>query len=263
MLLIFVSVMLMLFDHHQHHRLNSIHTTLSSLVSPVQQLVNGTGQVFHHMRTYCATQHTLLKENTELKETVFLQKAQLQTFRALEAENVQLRALLQSSARLGAHLLVAEIVKVDADPFKHQVLLDKGKQAGIYVGQPVLDAEGVIGEVIEVFEKTSRVILLSDSSYGIPIENVRNGVRGIVMGTGTVNTLSLHYVPNTVDIQIGDVLVTSGLGGRYPAGYPVGEITEVNRDVSDSFASIHLKPSARLDRTRRVLLIKKQANDAS
>lgn len=253
----------MLYDHHQHHRLNGVRSALASMVYPFQQSVSGTGRLWNAAEAYCVTQQTLVQENAQLREKEFLQQARLQTFKALEAENAQLRALLQSSARLGDnnHLLVAEIVKVDADPFKHQVILDKGKQAGIYVGQPVLDAEGIIGEVIEVFEKTARVILLTDAMHGIAVEDLRNGVRGIVMGVGTPNILSLQYVPNTVDIQIGDTLVTSGLGGHYPAGYPVGVITEINRDLSDAFATVQLKPSARLDRTRRVLLIK-QENDS-
>lgn len=252
--------MLMLYDHHQAHRLNAVRLAISSTVYPIQQLVNRTFGILEGIQSYFVRHHTLLKENTQLKDLTFLQQARLQILDALEAENTQLRALLQSSARLGDHLLVAEIVRVDADPFKHQVLLNKGKQAGIYVGQPVLDAEGVVGEVIEVFEKTSLVILLSDATYGIPIEAIRNGVRGIVMGTGKVNILNLHYVPNTVDIQVGDRLVTSGLGGRYPAGYPVGVVTAINRDASDDFASIQLTPSARLDRTRRVLLIKPEGD---
>jgi rod shape-determining protein MreC len=254
-----LSLVLMVYDHHQHQHLHAVRETLSIVVSPLHKFVNGTGNAWNAVRQYCVTQQQLLNENQVLKETEFLQQGRLQKLMALEAENTQLRALLQSSARLGDDLLIAEIVNVDGDPYSHQVYLNKGKQEGIYVGQPVLDAEGVIGEVIEVFEKTSRVILLTDPSHGIPVEDVRNGVRGIAMGTGTLKTLDLHYVPNTVDIQVGDLLITSGLGGRYPAGYPVGVISQINRDSADSFATVQIKPSARLDRTRMVLLIKPQS----
>ena len=249
----------MIYDHRQHQRLDPIREALSILVSPLPKTVNGTAKAWQTLRSYCLRQQHLIHENQALKEIEFLQQGRLQKLMALEAENTQLRALLQSSARLGDHLLIAEIVNVDGDPYSHQVCLNKGKQEGIYVGQPVLYDEWVVGEVIEVFEKTSRVILLTDTNHGIPVEDLRNGVRGIAMGTGTLKTLNLHYVPNTVDIQVGDMLITSGLGGRYPAGYPVGTISEINRDSSDSFATVQIKPSASLDRTRMVLLIKSQS----
>ncbi len=255
-----MSVGLMVYDHQQHERLDPIREFLSTLVSPLPKVVNGTAKAWQNVCNYCLSQQNLIHENQALKEIEFLQQGRLQKLMALEAENTQLRSLLQSSARLGDHLLIAEIVNVDGDPYSHQVCLNKGKEEGIYVGQPVLDAEGVIGEVIEVFENTSRVILLTDPSHGIPVEDLRNGVRGIAMGTGTLKTLDLHYVPTTVDIQVGDLLITSGLGGRYPAGYPVGVISAINRDSSDSFATVQIKPSARLDRTRMVLLIKAQSS---
>lgn len=261
MLLVAFSVALMVCDHHQPHRLGSVHAILSSVAYPLQRIVGDSVALWHKAQEYCTTQEALCKENNQLRNTEFLQQVRLQKLMALESENEQLRALLQSSARLGENLLVAEILKVDGDQFSHQLLLNKGLQAGIYVGQPVLDAQGIIGEVIEVFEKTSRVLLLTDASHGIPVQNVRNGVRGIAMGTGRSKTLDLQYVPNTVDIQVGDLLITSGLGGRYPAGYPVGIISQINRDTSDAFASVQIEASSQLDRTRMVLLIRRSTEE--
>ena len=239
------------------YRLARVRVALASIVYPLQHMVSQSSVLWNRTQEYWVTKEALRTENIQLRNTEFLQQARLQKLMALESENVHLRTLLQSSARLGENLLVAEILKIDGDPFSHQFLLDKGTKAGIYVGQPVLDSQGIIGEVIEVFEKTSRVLLLTDINHGIPVEDARNGVRGIAMGTGKLKILDFQYVPNTVDIEVGDLLITSGLGGRYPAGYPVGVISQINRDASDAFATVQIVPSALLDRTRMVLLIRR------
>lgn len=245
---------------HRYHQLDQFRSQLCFVIYPLQWVVNGTIQSYNTLTEYCVSHHQLVKKNLELQKEVHIQNARLQKLLALESENARLRTLLQSTPRAGEKLLVAEIIQVDSDPLSHQVVIDKGSNGGAYQGQPVLDAEGIMGEIIEVFPDSSRVLLLTDANHGIPVEDLRNGVRGIVMGTGEIKTLSLNHVPNTMDLKIGDVLITSGLGGRYPAGYPVGVISEISKDASETFAKVSVMPTAQLERTRQVLLIQKETN---
>jgi len=231
---------------------------LSIAVYPIQWIANSPTRVFSFFDHYSFTHQGLMSENQQLKEAQFLQNARLQTYQALEAENNRLRILLQSSVRANETLLVAEIIKINADLFLHRVILNKGSEQGICLGQAVIDAEGVVGEVTEVYPTTSRVILLSDASYGIPVENIRTGVRGVVVGTGSLKSLELKHVAHTLDLAVGDTLVTSGLDGHYPPGYPVGTITQIAHDPSETFAAVQVAPKARLDRAREVLLLAAQ-----
>lgn len=243
---------------YRYHRLNIVRDYMSLAVYPIQWLVDAPIRVTGIVKQYTHTYHQLVQENDHLRQEQLLQNARTQKFMALEAENSRLRTLLQSSPRHdGETLLVAEIIRVDSDPLIHRVILDKGSQQGVTLGQPVIDAEGVIGEVIEVNRLSSRVILLTDTSYGIPVENVRTGVRGIATGTGAIKNLELQHVPNTIDLKPGDTLITSGLDGRYPPGYPVGVISEIFHDPGESFARVQVTPSARLERTRQVLLVQR------
>jgi len=249
----------MIADHH-YHRVDKLRAYLSQIVSPLQKGVDGVMQTGTAVYQSVITHQKLVQENELLKKEQFIQSAKLQKLMSLEAENIRLRALLKSSPRVGENLLVAEIIRVDSDPLNHRVLLNKGTREGVYIGQPVIDEEGIMGEVTEVFPKTCRIILLTDANHGVPIENVRNGVRGVVMGNGKQKTLSLKHVANTVDIKEGDLLVTSGLDGRYPSGYPVGTISQVLHDASEPFPVVQVTPSAHLERGRQVLLVQKASN---
>lgn len=239
---------------HRYQRLDQVREYLSYMVYPLQWVVNAPSQFTNHCRYYFTSNHSLVHENERLRQEQLLQNARLQKFMALEAENLRLHDLLNSSPKSGESLKVAEILQVDTDPFSHNIILNKGKQEKVYVGQPIIDAHGVMGEIVETNSLTSRAILITDASHAIPVENVRNGVRGIVVGTGR-DALELQYVPTTSDIQVGDLLVTSGLGGRYPPGYPVGNIVEINEDKRESFASVRVAPAAHLKRGRQVLLV--------
>ncbi len=254
--LIILAVILMISDH-RYHRVDQLRAYLSQIVFPLQSLVSGFVQGGASLNEYVISHYRLIQENVKLREEQVIQNARLQKLIALESENDRLRALLHATPRVGENFLVAEIIQVDSDPLSHHIILNKGLKEGIYVGQPVIDAEGVMGEVIEVFPETSRVILLTDANHGIPVETVRNRIRGIAMGCGAAKTLALKHVSNAVDIQVGDVLVTSGLGGRYPAGYPVGVIKSIEQDPRGSFAVVQMTPSAHLERGRQVLLIQK------
>ena len=171
----------------------------------------------------------------------------------------RLRQLLNSTVSASEDLAVASIIKIDPDPFSQQIMLDKGSNQGVVAGQPIVDAKGIMGSVIEVNLLTSRVMLLTDVSHAVPVENMRNGVRAIAIGKGEISQLELKHVTNTADIVVGDVFVTSGLDGRYPAGYPVGTVLDVAHDPSKPFALIHMTPTAELDKGRQVLLVKIKA----
>lgn len=241
---------------YRYHRLDSVRDHLSLMVYPIQWVADAPFRLAVNIHDYTRTYRQLFKEHEDLKKQQLLENVQLQKLMALEAENVRLRVLLQSSARpVAKNLQAAEIIRVSSDSFVHRVVLNKGAKDQIKPGYPVMDAHGILGEVVEVYPSTSRVILLSDSSYGISVENVRTGIRGIAAGTGTTRKLELRHVANTVDLQIGDQLLSSGLDGRYPAGYPVGVVSRIFADPAEPFVNVEITPNAHLDRSRHVLLL--------
>jgi rod shape-determining protein MreC len=179
----------------------------------------------------------------------------LQKFEALEAENMRLRALLDSSFKVGDRVQIAELVAVEQDPFRQLVLINRGSSSGLFSGQPVVDAQAVVGQVDQVNPFSATVILISDASHALPVQVNRNGLRTIALGTGLINQLELPHLPNNADIRPGDHLSTSGLGGRFPPGYPVAEVTEVRQEPGQPFATVIARTIAHLDRIREVLLV--------
>ena len=151
--------------------------------------------------------------------------------------------------------MVAELLSVDSDPFSHQVLINKGALDGVYNGQPVINDQGVVGQVLHVGSTTSRVLLVTDSSHGIPVRVLRNDLRAIASGSGELDKLELRNLPRNTDIQVGDLLVTSGLGGRFPMGYPVAKISRFSYEEGKPFAEVKAVPLAALDRLRYLLLL--------
>ena len=195
------------------------------------------------------------EENLRLKQQVLLLQRRVQKLAAMSAENVRLRELLNSSDLLDESVRVAEIIGVDPDPVRHEIIINHGDDQGVRKGMPVLDAEGLMGQVIEVGPFTSRVILVTDATHAIPVQLNRNGMRAIAVGSGSLNRLVLTYVPDTADIEEGDLLISSGLGQRFPEGYPVATVSRVEHHPGLPFAVIDATPTARLDRSRHVLLI--------
>ncbi|MDA0272469.1 MAG: rod shape-determining protein MreC, partial [Proteobacteria bacterium] len=170
-------------------------------------------------------------------------------------ENNRLRDLLGSAAKLQDNVLVAELVGVDPEPERLEVMIDKGSADGVFLGQPVLDAEGLMGQVIEVSVFVSRVLLISDVLHSVPVQVARSNLRLIAQGTGVTRQLELLHVQDTADIRVGDLLVSSGLGDRFPVGYPVGVVNSITHDRGKPFAVVTATPSALLDRSRHVLLV--------
>jgi rod shape-determining protein MreC len=197
----------------------------------------------------------LLEAKERLARENLILQGRSQQMASLQAENVRLRALLNSSALLRDDVLVAELVGVSPDPMRHLLVLNKGERDGVFVGQPLIDADGLMGQVVEVTTASSRALLITDATHSIPVQINRNGVRAIAEGTGSLGSLEIHHVSATTDIQLGDLLVTSGLGGRFPEGYPVAVVSEIERDPGRTFARVLARPSAALDRSRHVLLV--------
>lgn len=200
-------------------------------------------------------QGELLGWKEELHRENLLLKARLQQFEALEAENARLRDLLGSSLDVSERVLIAEIMAVELAPYRQQVMVNKGTNSGVFVGQPVLDANAVMGQVIRANPLSSVVLLITDADHALPVEINRNGLRTIAAGTGLSQDLDLLYIPKNADIQVGDLLVTSGMDGRFPSGYPVARVKTVRQDPDNPFTTVIAEPTARLDRSREVLLV--------
>jgi rod shape-determining protein MreC len=181
--------------------------------------------------------------------------ARIQQLASLETENMRLRDLLGSSFKIGERVLIAEILSVDMASYRQQVLINKGTSSGVFVGQPVLDANAVMGQVIQTNPFSSTVLLITDSDHALPVEVNRNGLRTIATGTGLGQELELLHIPKNADVRVGDLLVTSGMGGRFPAGYPVARVTQVRHSPDNPFTVVTAEPTARLDRSREVLLV--------
>jgi rod shape-determining protein MreC len=238
----------------------SIRAALSLPLAPFEYIISWPTQFIDHVKSAISTRDDLVKENLSLKTDQLLLRSQLQRLLAIESENNYLKALLQSAHKVKSKTLIAELLAVDFEPFVNQVILNKGTRDEVYVGQPVLDANGVLGQVIQVGPITSRVLLINDPHSGIAVQNARNGTRSIATGDSYSGKLRLMYVPKTADIRVGDIFITSGLGDHYPEGYPVGKVVTVNKDPAQQFAVVYIQPSARLDRSRQVLLVWYQRN---
>jgi len=245
---------------HRYQHLETVRTVLATALSPLQSLVNLPVEISDWAGETFASRQRLLAENAELHAWRLQQQASLQRQAALLEENARLRRLLGASQLVPEEVTVAELVAVDVDPYRHQVVVNKGLRDGVHLEQPLLAAEGVMGQILHLGVFSSTAILITDPSHALPVQVNRTGMRTVARGTGTANRLVLPHIPNDADIQVGDLLVTSGLGGRFPRGYPVGEITLVERDPGRPFATVTATPSAQLDRTFEVLLVKSQLN---
>jgi len=244
----------MVVDHRQHH-VETIRAAISVLIYPIQYLVNLPVAVGEWMSENVSSRENLHEENERLRMQQLLFKTQLQKLAALQVENVRLRELLQSSKKVGENVLIAELLRVDLDPFSRQIVINKGTNDNVYLGQPVLDAEGIMGQVVHAGPFSSTAMLITDPNHAIPVQINRNGLRAIAVGTGAPNVLEIPYLPNSADVVVGDLLTSSGLGGRFPPDYPVARITQVTQNPTQSYATVTAEPIALLERSREVLLV--------
>lgn len=201
------------------------------------------------------TRESLLRENQVLRENQLLLQARLQKHQALETENRQLRELLASSAKLEERVLITQIVSAAQDPYRQQIVIDKGARDGVYKGQALVDAQGVMGQVIRVNPSSSIALLLTDPNHSVPVEINRTGLQTFALGRGDGQNLVLPYLPGNADVQVGDLLVSSALGGRFPAGYAVGRIQELKHEPGELFMEALAEPAARLNQGRQALLV--------
>lgn len=253
LLLIAACILLMFYDHQRGH-LEKVHAALSTLVYPIQAAVNAPYALAGWAQEKLATHTALVRENAALKQQMLTDAARLQQLAALEQENAHLRELMQAGTRVDGQVIAARLLAVDMDPFRHIITIDKGARGGVFEGQILLDAHGIIGQIIRVGPVSSQAALITDPSQAIQVQINRTGLRTLAFGGADINKLSLPYLANNADVQPGDLLVTSGLGGRYPPGYPVATVTQVLRDPAEPFATVSARPLANLDHGHEVLL---------
>jgi rod shape-determining protein MreC len=240
---------------HRHQHVEELRSALALLVYPIQAGVDLPVQAVTWVSEQFRTHQQLVEDNRRLREEQLRLSALMLRFEALEEENTRLRQLLDTSTRLRDPLMIAEIMAVDLDPFRQQILINRGRVHGAYPGQPLINAQGVVGQVLESHPLHSVVLLISDPSHALPVLVNRTGLRTLAVGTGNPQLLELRYIPPAEDVEPGDIVSTSGLGGRFPADYPVAEITLVERIPGEAFARVEARPLARLDRSREVLLL--------
>lgn len=247
--------MLLLIADYRFRQMDALRSVLSTAVAPIQIIVDVPSQLWRWADRMSSDYEQLHDANKELTAQALILQREIQKMAALTAENIRLRELLNSTANLDETVMVAEVIGVDPDPFSHELVISKGFSDGVKVGQSLLDSAGVMGQVIAVNRYTSRVLLISDARHEIPVQVNRNGVRAIAAGKGSFEELELLHLPDTADIKEGDILVTSGLGERFPFGYPVAVVKTVSHDPGEPFAQVLITPSAQLTRSRQVVLV--------
>ncbi|MBU1308388.1 rod shape-determining protein MreC [Rheinheimera muenzenbergensis] len=254
LLAVVCSVGLMLVDRYTDSS-TQLRSYLTSAVSPLFYVASLPQTLFSGASEQFMSQQAVLEENSRLKETLLQQSGQLQLLRFLQQENDKLRALLGSAAQIPGEPLIAEVLAVYSHPFSHQVVLNKGSSDGVQEHQPLIDDQGVVGQITSLGPTSSRAILISDNTHALAVRTERTGVRAIVEGLGQWDSLRVMHLPHSTDIREGDRLLTSGLDGRFPEGYPVARVTRISQDVSQPFMVVYAEPFAQLDRIRHVLLL--------
>ncbi|MEE4408691.1 MULTISPECIES: rod shape-determining protein MreC [unclassified Serratia (in: enterobacteria)] len=232
-----------------------IRTYMDTAVSPFYFLANGPRKVLDGVSETLATRQQLELENRALRQELLLKNSDTLLLGQFKQENARLRELLGSPLRQDEHKMVTQVISTGSDPYSDQVVIDKGSDNGVYEGQPVISDKGVVGQVVAVAKVTSRVLLICDASHALPIQVLRNDIRVIAAGSGCADDLQLEHLPNNTDIRAGDVLVTSGLGGRFPEGYPVAVVSSVKVDNQRAYTVIQARPTAGLQRLRYLLLL--------
>jgi rod shape-determining protein MreC len=255
-----LAIVLMAIDQRGHY-IPRLRALVANAAEPLYHLVDWPIRAAESVAGQFRSRERLEATNAQLRAALLAQEADLQRLETLAEENRRLRALLEGAQSLVFKNRFAELVRVDLDPFSHQVMINKGSSDGVEVGQAVIDAEGVMGQVEHVTLHMSRVRLISDPNHALPVQINRTGLRAIALGTGETGALVLNSVPLEADVREGDLVVTSGLGDRFPGGYPVAAVTTVLREEGQTFAQVIARPLASLDRGREVLLIVPQFTD--
>ncbi len=235
--------------------LDGLRYALSMVTYPFQLLVDSPSTAWNWLEESFSTRERLSKENTRLSRRLREAELKLMRLADLEQENLRLRGMRAATARISERVIVGEILHVDLDPYRHRVIINKGTRDGAFKGQALLDATGVFGQITQAGAFSSEAILITDAEHAIPVQVNRNGLRSLAVGTGNLGRLSLPFLPTNADIKVGDLLVSSGLGGVFPAGYPVATVTKVDKMAAQTLANVVAQPAATLDRDREVLLV--------
>lgn len=251
---VILSFLLISIDH-QHQHLASIRSGLSVMIFPLQYAVNAPISALGRLSGRMHSHQRLYSDNERLRAENMVLRSRSQKFAALAHENVRLRELLDSSAEFSETVVGADVLAIETSPSARQIVINKGERHGVYVGQPIVDAYGVLGQIVQTGPFSSTALLVTDIEHATPVQINRSGLRAISVGTSGVDELSLSFVPTNADVKLGDLVVTSGLGNRFPAGYPVGEVIAVDIDHGEPFAQILVRPSAQVGRAREVLLV--------
>ena len=256
---VILSVILIFIDVRTS-QLSPVRNVISSALTPVQWLSDVPSDIAFGLENIFTSRESLEEELELMKDRMLVLERKSQKLASVTAELNRLRELLNASRVLDEGVVVAELIGASPDPDNQYILINKGFQDGVYLGQAILDSEGLMGQVIEINEFSSRVLLISDSRHAVPVQVNRNGMRAIAYGVGSLSALELGNVPDTADLQVGDLLVSSGLGGRFPQGYPVARVSSIEHDSGESFAHVKITPEAKLNRSRLLLLVFKQAD---
>ena len=246
----------MLINDQKSNYLAIFRNSIAIAVYPLQSLVAMPSNLFVWINKNFSSREALTLENKILLNQQNINKTTLQRYQSLEQENSRLREILNAATRLEYKVEIARIISANINPYRHTIVINKGDKDGIHAGQVIVDADGVMGQILNTNFLTSEAILISDADHALPVQINRNGLRTILLGSGSYTNLNAPYIPNNADIKIGDLLVTSGLGGKFPAGYPVGTINSIVRNPSEQFSNVTAKPIALLNQAREVMLIK-------
>ena len=256
-LIIFVVLsFILLVNDQRNNYLSILRNSIAIAIYPLQSAVEIPSRLTDWFDLRIKSKEILIKENQNLLSQQKINSSILQRYESLEQENERLKQILNAANNLDNKVEITRIISVNVNPYRHTIVIDKGERDGVYEGQVLLGTDGVIGQILHTNFLTSEAILISDSDHALPVEINRNGLRTIVLGNGSYTKLDVPYIPNNADIEIGDLLVTSGLGGKFPSGYPVAKVDFIESDLSEQFYKVSAKPIAYLNQVRELMLLK-------
>jgi len=254
MMYILLAIVLMMMDQRGQY-VPRIRSMMEMAFEPVFHIVGWPADALQSLERRTRARNELITENQQLQQQLLKMSGSIQTQAALVQENQRLRDLLEATRGRAYDFQFAEMKRVDLDPFSHKIWIDRGVEEGVVTGQAVIDGLGIVGQVEDVHRHFSTVRLISDPDHALPVQINRTGLRTVAFGSGETSHLLMPHVPLQSDVSPGDMIVTSGLGDRFPPGFPVGEVERVERDSGETFATVYVRPFAALDRGREVLLI--------
>ncbi len=244
----------LMFAQKRTDAFHGVHAAVNASIQPIQFLA-GLPEKLSGMDDYFTSKHQLIKENRHLQRRQLALQAQIEKLASLKAENEHIRKLLQSSRQINEQVSIAQIISAGPAPYRQYIMLNKGSNDGVYKGQALVDSYGIMGQVIRADPFTSTAVIITNANTGIPVSLARTGLQTVAEGSGKGFALRLPYLAENTDVRPGDLLISSGLGGRYPAGYPVATVTRVEHKPGSHFLSVQARPTAHLHREKQVLLV--------